>query len=83
MVRNDGVDARLARIHQVVEWITGALNKAKQEGVAWIPLQKTFAEIEWNTGLTQQKIVAYASNGVAREIYVLDQRNDQIRLVES
>jgi hypothetical protein len=83
VVRNDGVDARFARIHQVVEWITGALNKAKQEGVNWIPLKKTFAEIEWNTGLTQQKIIAYASNGVERGIYVLDQKNDQIRLIES
>jgi hypothetical protein len=83
MRRNDGVDARLTRIHLVVEWITASLNKAKEEGRSWIPLQKTFAEIEWETGLTQQKIVGYASVGAKRGIYQLDQKNDQIRFAEN
>jgi len=81
MPRNDGVDARKLRIHQVVEKIVALLNE--NGDVEWISLKRTFAEIEWETGLTRQKILAYASSGVERGIYVLDEKNDQIRKAES
>jgi hypothetical protein len=83
MARNDGVDARKKRMHGVVEAIIGTLNEAKKNSMNWIPLKKTFTEIEWNTGLTRQKVILYAGIGVQRGIYVLDEKNDQIRFAES
>ena len=81
-LRNDGIDARLVRVHLVVDGIVGALNQAKKEGLAWIPLRKTFAELEWKIGLTYKQFIAYALNGVTRGIFVLDEKNDQIRFAE-
>ena len=80
-IRNDGVDARKTRIHQVVEKITSLLNANKD--IKWIPLKRTFAEIEYETGLTKQKILVYAGLGVERGIYLIDEKNDQIRKAES
>ena len=56
----DGVETRRSRIHLVIEAVTAALNKARQNGETWIPLKKTFADIEYDTGLTQVKIKTYA-----------------------
>lgn len=83
MVRNDGVDARKVRMHKVIEAITATLTKAKQNGEKWIPLRKTFAIIEYDTGLTPEKIRVYATVGVERGIYVLDEKDDQIKFAES
>lgn len=78
-IRNDGIDARRVRIHQVVECIVAQLNANTQ--IKWIPLKQTFSAIEYETGITQQKILTYAKLGETRGIYLIDEENDQIKRI--
>jgi len=80
-VRNDGVDARLQRIHKVNEAIVAMLNKNKDQKE--FPLDITIADLEYETGLTQKRILEYASIGEHRGLFVIDKENNKIRRIES
>ena len=78
--RNDGVEVRKVRIQTVVQTLVAALNQ--NNGLGWIPLESTFADIEYEMGLTPKRILEYASIGEKRGLYVIDLKNKQIRKVE-
>jgi len=78
--RNDGVEVRKFRIQTVVQTIVAALNQ--NNGIGWIPLEPTFADIEYEMGLTQKRILEYASIGEKRGLYSIDLENKQIKKLE-
>ena len=81
MGRNDGVDARLQRIRKVNEMIMAMLNMNKDQKE--FPLDIIVANIEYETGLTERRILEYASIGEKRGLFVIDKVNNKIRRVES
>jgi hypothetical protein len=81
MARNDGVDARLQRIRKVNETIMALFNQSKDKKD--FPLDVTIANIEYETGLTAKRILEYASIGEKRGLFVIDQKENKIRRVES
>jgi len=81
MGRNDGVDARLQRIRKVNEMIMAMLNTNKDQKE--FPLDIIIANIEYETGLTERRILEYASIGEKRGLFVIDKTNNKIRRVES
>lgn len=80
MGRNDGVEARKQRIQLVLQMIMARLN---QNQTGRIPLSKTLADIEYETGLRRDRIMEYASIGVERGMFVIDEENNQITKAES
>lgn len=78
--RNDGVEVRKVRIQTVVQTIVAALNQSN--GLGWIPLETTFADIEYEMGLTQKRILEYVTIGEKRGLYLIDLENKQIRKPE-
>jgi hypothetical protein len=81
MARNDGVDARLQRIRKVNETIVAIFNKSKDKKE--FPLDIIIADIEYETGLTEKRILEYASIGEKRGLFVIDQKENKIRRAES
>jgi len=81
MGRNDGVDARLQRMRKVNEMIMAMLNKYREQKE--FPLDITVANIEYETGLTEQRVLQYASIGEKRGLFVIEKENNRIRRVES
>jgi hypothetical protein len=81
MKRNDGVDARLQRIRRVNEAIVAMLNKNKDKKE--FPLDVTVADIEYELGLTEKRILEYASIGEKRGLFVIDQKENKIKRIES
>ena len=81
MGRNDGVEVRRARIQKVVQRIVAALNQNKEQG--WISLDRMVADIQYEEGLTEQRIMEYLVIGEKRGLYVIDTKNNQIRKPES
>ena len=75
--RNDGVEVRKVRIQTVVQTIVAALNQ--NNGLDWIPLETTIADIEYEVGLTKKRILEYASIGEKRGLYIVDVENNQIK----
>jgi len=78
MPRNDGVETRRQRIQIVNHKVVGLLNISKDK---WIPLKKTVADLQYETGLTLKRIMEYLSIGETRGLFVIDVKNDQIRKV--
>lgn len=81
MGRNDGVEARKVRIQAVIEAIVAALTLNKAQG--WIPLDMTIAEIEFNEGLTEKRILEYAAIGEKRGLYDIDVKENKIKRLET
>jgi hypothetical protein len=77
MVRNDGVDARLSRIRKVNETIVAMFNIGKDKKE--FPLDITIADIEYETGLTERRILEYASIGEKRGLFIIDPKGNKIR----
>jgi hypothetical protein len=77
MARNDGVEVRKARIQRVIQKIVGALNQSKDRG--WIPLDTTIADIQYEEGLTEKRIMEYAAIGEIRGLYGIDKEHNQVR----
>jgi hypothetical protein len=81
MGRNDGVEARKIRIQAVVKRIVATLTANKNRG--WIPLDTTVADIEFEEGLTEKRIMEYATIGEKRGLYVIDVKQNKIIKTES
>jgi hypothetical protein len=81
MGRNDGVEVRKERIAKVNETIVALLytDKNKDE----ILLDTVVAEIEYSTGLTQKRVMEYASIGEKRGRFVIDAKNNLIKKPEN
>jgi len=81
MGRNDAVEVRKERIAKVCEMIMAMLNADKTgDGVF---LDTAIAEIEYNTGLTEQRILKYAANGEKRGRFIIDVKENKIKKAES
>jgi len=80
MTRNDGVETRRQRIQMVNQKVVGLLNMSKEK---WIPLKRTVADLQYESGLTPKRIMEYLSIGVEKGIFVIDETNNQIRKAES
>ena len=76
MVRRDGADVRRERIHQLVKRVLGLLHEKSE-----ISLSKTVAILEYETGLTREKIMEYLEVGANTGRFVIDLERDKIRKV--
>ena len=74
MVRKDGAEARKERIEQIARKIMAKLNKEKE-----ISLSKEIAEIQYEFGLTKEKIMEYLEILEKLARFVLDKDNGKIR----
>jgi hypothetical protein len=77
MGRNDGVEVRKLRIQAVVRRIVASLTADKEKG--WISLDTAVADIEYEEGLTEKRIMEYATIGEKRGLYIIDVKNNQIK----
>mgnify|MGYP001080623670 CR=1 FL=1 len=81
MGRNDAVEVRKERIMKVNEMIMAMLTADK--GKDGIPLDMAIAEMEYNIGLTEKRIMEYAIIGEKRGRFSIDVKNNRIRKAES
>ena len=77
MVRYDGAEARKHRIEEIARKILSSLQKDGQ-----LSLSKTVAEIQYDQGLTKEKIMEYLEILDQLDRFVLDKDNDKIKKVE-
>ena len=80
MPRNDGVDARKNRIYAVIQAIVAMLNNNKEHDS--FDLDKTIANIEYESGLTEERVLEYASIGEKRGDYIIDFKERKIKRPE-
>ncbi len=82
MGRNDGVDVRKERIQKVNQMIIAMFNTNKNANE--FQLNLVLANIEYETGLTEKRLLEYLSIGERRGLFIIDRKNDQIkRVIES
>jgi hypothetical protein len=82
LVRKDGAEARKERIAKIAQSIMSALYEAKQQSKLYISLRKTVAILEFETGLTKEKISEYITLLQDMGKIELDAEKDQIRIPE-
>jgi len=80
MTRNDAVEVRRQRIQAVNQMFVAALYKNKDIG--WVSLDVTLANIEYETGLRQERILEYASDGEKRGLFKIDVKDNKILKVK-
>lgn len=76
MVRRDGAAIRKERIQEIARFIQRSL--CNHGGIS---LSKTIASLEYEFGLTKEKIMEYLSILEALGQFVLDKEHDKIRKV--
>jgi len=74
MVRKDGAEAKKERMERIARKIQAALYKEKQ-----IPLSKTIAEIEYDFGLTREKIREYLQTLENLGQFMIDEEGNKIK----
>ena len=79
MVRNDGVEVRKERIQKVIQTIVAMLNTNKN--INEFPLDIVLSDIEYDTGLTERRILEYASIGERKLRYIIDREKNKIRRI--
>ena len=74
MVRKDGAEARKERIKQTSQFVHASLFKSNGS----IPLSKTAAYLQAETGLTRERIMEYLQ--ILQELgqFVIDEKNNRI-----
>lgn len=77
MVRKDGAEARKERINKMATALQASLYQNKELG--YIPLKKTIALLELDTGLTRDRITEYMALLQDAEQIEIDQEKDQIK----
>ncbi len=77
MVSRDGAQIRKERIQEITQRIVGLLFKNGGK----LPLNKTIAILEYETGLRQEKIVEYLNIGANVGRYAIDNENDEIKAI--
>ena len=79
MVRMDGAETRKARIAEVARIVMSLLFQNKEAG--WIPLKRTVAKIEVETGLTRPKVMEYLQLKNDEGVFELNEAEDRIKHV--
>lgn len=74
MVRRDGAEARKERIERIARKIMAKLNREKE-----ISLSKEIAEIQYEFGLTKEKIMEYLKILQDLGRFIMDEDNDKIK----
>ena len=82
MGRNDGVEVRKERIQKVNQMIIAMFNTNKE--IKEFQLDLVLADIEYETGLTERRVLEYLSIGERRGLFIIDRKTGQIkRVIES
>jgi hypothetical protein len=74
MVRKDGAEAKKERMEQIARAVQAALHKDEE-----IPLSKTIAQIEYDFGLTREKIWGYLQTLEKLGQFMIDEDGDKIK----
>jgi hypothetical protein len=77
MGRNDGVDVRKERIQKVIQMIMAMFNANKN--INEFQLDLVLADIEYETGLTEKRVLEYLSIGERRGLFIIDRKNNRIK----
>jgi len=77
MVRQDGAELRKQRISQIAQSVQKSLNKQNP-----LPLSQSLATIQYETGLTKEKVMEYLKLMESIGQFVLDIENDMILRVD-
>ena len=75
MVRRDGAAVRRERIQRITKRVLSLLTQSNNEEIS---LSKTVAVLEFEEGLTSEKIMEYLRVGEKTEHFVIDEDNDKI-----
>jgi len=78
MVRRDGAEIRKERIQKVTKRVLSLLQKHDE-----LSLSKTLAILEYETGLTKEKLMEYLAIGADTGHFVIDVENDKITKIRS
>jgi len=74
MVRRDGAEARKERIEKIARSIQATLHTEKE-----LKLSKTLAVLEYDTGLTEDKLMEYIEIIEKLGQITIDMENDKIK----
>jgi len=74
MVRIDGAEIRKERIQQVTKRVLSLLHEHGE-----ISLSKTIALLQYESGLTTEKLMEYLKIGEATGHFIIDVENDKAR----
>lgn len=77
MVRSDGAEVRRGRIQKTTSFVLSLLHKNNGQ----IPLAKTLALLQYETGLTREKLIEYIFIGADTGHFIVDVENDKITKV--
>jgi len=77
MVRKDGAETKKERISKIAQYVQASIYQNKDAG--FIPLKKTVALLEIETGLTKEKIIDYLALLQEAGQIELDPEKNQIR----
>jgi len=75
MVKRDGATTRGERIQKIVKEILKLLEKSENDEISF---SKTIALLEYEIGLTPEKIRQYLEVGEKMERFVIEEENDKI-----
>jgi len=75
MVKRDGATTRGERIQKIVKEILKLLEKSENDEIS---VSKTIALLEYEIGLTPEKIRQYLEVGEKMERFVIEEENDKI-----
>jgi len=73
MVRKDGAEVRKERIQQITKNVLSLLHEHGE-----LSLSKALAILEYETGLTKEKLTEYLAIGADTEHFVINVENDKI-----
>jgi hypothetical protein len=79
MGRNDGVAVRKERIQRVIQSVIVMFNNSKE--INEFRLDLILADIEYETGLTERRLLEYLSIGERRGLFIIDKKNDLIKRI--
>jgi hypothetical protein len=74
MVGRDGAEARKERLQRIARTVQAALHKENK-----MPLARTVAVLQYDMGLTREKIMEYLGILADLEQFTLDFENDEIK----
>jgi hypothetical protein len=74
MVRKDGAEVRRQRIHEIAQAVLKGLNQKQT-----LQLSNVLSSLQYDTGLTKEKILEYLDIMAEQGQFVIDNDHDTIR----
>jgi hypothetical protein len=78
MIRKDGTEARKQRIQEIIRWVMSKLNQDEE-----VILSKAISALQFEMGLTGDRIMEYLKIGEDIGRFILDVKNNRIKKTES